>query len=696
MVLVKDIRELRNIGIMAHIDAGKTTTTERILYYTGVSHRLGDVDEGTTQMDWMDQEQERGITITSAATTCFWQDRQINIIDTPGHVDFTVEVERSLRVLDGGVIVFCAVGGVQPQSETVWRQADRYRVPRIAFVNKMDRTGADFRRCVNQMRSRLRARAVPIQLPLGRESAFRGVIDLIDMKAIVWDKDVLGSEFTVRDIPGDYVEAARKAREEMLDAVVEMDDAVLERYLAGESISPDEVRDLIRRGTIACQLVPVLCGSAFKNKGIQPLLDAVVGFLPSPADLPPVKGVEPFRSNGRPYEEERMPSRDAPFCGLAFKLMNDPFMGQLTFVRVYSGTLSAGASVLNASRDKRERAVRLVRIHANKREDVKELHAGDIGGVVGLKFTVTGDTLCDPEHPIVLESMRFPEPVVDVALEAETPDQTEKLFAAMRRLALEDPSFRYKVHDETGQTIVSGMGELHLEILVERLRREFRVPVRVGRPQVAYRETITRSAEAETRYVKQTGGHGQYGHVVLRVEPLPRGSGVVFEDATTGGVIPREFIPAIEKGVREAAQAGVLARYPMVDVKVTVTFGSYHEVDSSELAFKVAGSMAFKDACARANPIVLEPVMALEITCPSEYLGEVLGNLSTRRARVVKVEADGDAHVIGAEVALGEMFGYVTELRSLTQGRGTQVMEFLHYAPAPSAVMARVIEGRSL
>jgi len=692
----KDISEVRNIGIMAHIDAGKTTTTERVLYYTGVSHRIGNVDEGNTQMDWMEQEQERGITITSAATTCEWRDHQVNIIDTPGHVDFTVEVERSLRVLDGGVVVFCAVGGVQPQSETVWRQATRYRVPRIAFVNKMDRTGADFWRVVGQIRGRLRARAVPIQIPIGRESAFRGVIDLVEMRALVWDKDVLGSEYTVRDIPADYQDQAKKAREEMLDAVAELDDAVLERYLAGEDIAASDVRRLVRQGAVTNQIVPVVCGTAFKNKGVQPLLDAIVDCLPSPADLPAVRGVEPYKSNGHPFEVERDPSDDHPFCGIAFKLMNDPFVGQLTFVRVYSGVLEAGSAVLNASQDRKERATRLVRIHANKREEVKELRAGDIGGVVGLKSTVTGDTLCDIGHPIVLESMKFPEPVVDIALEAETKDQTEKLFQSMRRLALEDPTFRYKVHEETGQTIVSGMGELHLEILVDRLLREFKVPVRVGRPQVAYRETVTRSAETETRFVKQTGGHGQYAHVVIRIDPLPRGSGIVFEDATVGGVIPRQFIPSIEKGVREAAQAGVLARFPFVDVKVTLTYGSYHEVDSSDMAFKVAGSMAFKDATARANPIVLEPVMAVEVVCPSEYLGDVLGNLSTRRARVVKVEADGEAHTVGAEVALGEMFGYVTDLRSQTQGRGTQVMEFLHYAPAPATVMARVIsEGRS-
>lgn len=690
MTRVYDIRELRNIGIMAHIDAGKTTTTERILYYTGVSHRLGEVDEGTAQMDWMEQEQERGITITSAATTCMWRDRQINIIDTPGHVDFTVEVERSLRVLDGGVVVFCAVGGVQPQSETVWRQANRYKVPRLAFVNKMDRVGADFFRVIQQIRTKLRARPVPIQVPLGRESSFKGVVDLIEMRAIVWDKDLLGAEFTVKDIPNDYLEQVRKAREELIETVVEYDEQTLERYLAGIEPDNNEIRTLLRNATIRNEIVPVLCGSAFRNKGIQPLLDAIVDYLPSPADLPPVKGIEPFKSNGTVYELERPASDNAPTCAMAFKLMNDPYQGQLTFIRVYSGVVQAGSFLLNATQNRRERMVRLVRMHANKREEVKELRAGDIGAVIGLKHTVTGDTLCDEAHPIVLESMKFPEPVVDVALEANSKGDTEKMFESLRRLALEDPTFRFRVHEETGQTIVSGMGELHLEILVDRLLREFKVAARVGRPQVAYRETVTRTAESETRYVKQTGGHGQYAHVMMRVEPLPRGGGIQFVDETHGGVIPKVFIPAIERGVRDAAQIGVLASYPVVDVKVTVLDGSYHEVDSSELAFRIAGSMGFKDAVARANPIILEPVMSLEVTVPAEFLGDVLGNLTTRRARVVRVEGFEGNHVICAEVPLGEMFGYVTDLRSLSQGRGTQVMEFSHYAPAPASVAARV------
>ena len=697
MPRTKDIAEVRNIGIMAHIDAGKTTTTERVLYYTGSSHKIGDVDQGTTTMDWMEQEQERGITITSAATTCFWRGHQINVIDTPGHVDFTVEVERSLRVLDGGVVVFCAVGGVQPQSETVWRQANRYKVPRLAFINKMDRTGADFWRVVQQVRSRLRAHAVPIQIPIGRETGFRGVIDLVEMRALVWDKDLLGAEYTVRDIPADYVEQARKAREDLCEAVAEFDEDVMERYLGGGEVTTAEIKTLLRKATLLNQIVPVVCGSAFKNKGVQTLLDAVIDYLPSPADLPPLKGVEPYKSNGTVYEVERKATDEEPFCGLAFKLMNDPFQGQLTFVRVYSGVMTAGEYVLNASQDKRERLVRLVRMHANKREEVKEIRAGDIGAVVGLKCTMTGDTLCLSTHPIVLESMKFPEPVVNVALEADEKGDNDRLFASLRRLAMEDPTFKFKVDEETGQTIVSGMGELHLEILVDRLLREFKVGARVGRPQVAYRETVLRTAEAEAKYVKQTGGHGQYGHVVLRVEPQARGTGLVFEDATVGGVIPREFMGSIERGVREAAACGVLSGFPVVDLKVSVTDGSYHEVDSSDIAFRIAGSMGFKDAFARGTPTILEPVMSLEVTVPSEYLGDVLGSLSTRRARVTKVEATGDLHVVGAEVPLGEMFGYVTDLRSQSQGRGTQVMEFLHYAPAPATVMARVISaGRGI
>jgi len=693
----RNIAAIRNIGIMAHIDAGKTTTTERILYYTGVSHRMGDVDSGNTQMDWMQQEQERGITITSAATTCFWRDHQVNIIDTPGHVDFTVEVERCLRVLDGGVVVFCAVAGVQPQSETVWRQADRYRVPRIVFVNKMDRAGADFWNCIGQIRGRLKAHAVPVQIPLGRESAFKGVVDLIEMRALVYDRDPFGAEYTITSIPKDYEDAANRAREDLVDAVAEHDDALLEKYLAGEPITADEIRRVLRKATIANQVVPVLCGSAFRNKGVQPLLDAVVDFLPSPGDLPPIVGIEPFRSNGTLIQVQRAASEAEPFCGMAFKIMNDPYVGQLTFVRAYSGVLHAGDPVLNSTQGHRERAIRLVRIHANKREETKEVRAGDIVGVVGLKSTVTGDTLCDAGAPIRLEGPKFPDPVVDVAIEAQTQSDTDRLFASLRRLALEDPSFRFRIHEETGQTIVSGMGELHIEIVVDRLLREFGVATRVGRPQVAYRETVTRPAEAEARYIRQSGGHGQYGHVLLRVEPLPRNSGLKFVDATVGGVIPKEFIPAVERGVREAAAAGVLARYEVVDVQVTLLDGSSHEVDSSDLAFRIAGSMAFKDAVVRGSPILLEPIMALEVRVPTEYLGDVLGHLSTSRGRVVRVEPVGDLHVIAAEVPLGETFGYVTKLRSLSQGRGLHTLEFLHYAPAPTSVAARIIEqGRAI
>ncbi len=681
---------------MAHIDAGKTTTSERVLYYTGSSHRLGNVDSGDTQMDWMEQEQERGITITSAATTCFWRDALINIIDTPGHVDFTVEVERSLRVLDGGVVVFCAVGGVQPQSETVWRQADKYRVPRIAFINKMDRTGADFRRVVGQIRTKLRARAVPVQIPIGSESSFRGVVDLVEMQSYIWDQDLLGSRFTVGPIPNDLAGLAEEARIEMIDAVAEFDDAVLEKYVAGEHLSVQEIRRAIRQAAISSEVIPVFCGSAFKNKGVQPLLDGVVDYLPSPADLPPVSGFVPAKKGEEEKVATRACSEAEPFCGLAFKLMNDPFVGQLTFVRVYSGVLKAGETTYNASSDRRERANRLVRIHANKREEVAILRAGEIGGIVGLKGTITGDTLCLETNPIVLETMDFPEPVVNVALEPESANDSDRLFEALRRLGLEDPTFKYKVDEETGQTIISGMGELHLDIIVDRLRREFGVKSRVGQPQVAYRETVTRPAEAEVRYVKQTGGHGQYAHVVMDIEPLERGGGITFENATVGGVIPKEFMPAIERGVRESAAAGVLAGFQVIDFKVRVTDGSFHEVDSSEMAFKIAGSMAIKDLVARGKPVILEPVMALEVTVPAEYLGDVLGNLSSRRARVVRVDTSDSLHVVGAEVPLGEMFGYVTDLRSLSQGRGTQTMEFLHYAPAPAEVQLRVINaGRS-
>jgi len=658
---------------------------------------MGDVDEKTAQMDWMEQEQERGITITSAATTCFWRGHQINIIDTPGHVDFTVEVERCLRVLDGGVVVFCGVAGVQPQTETVWRQADKYKVPRIVYVNKMDRAGADFWRCVTQIRSRLRAHAVPVQIPLGREGGFKGVIDLIEMKAIVYDKDSLGASFSVVDIPKDYEDAANNAREELLDSIADFDDSLLEICIANQEPPPELIRKTLRRATLSQQIVPVLCGSSLRCKGVQPLLDAVVDYLPSPLDLPPVKGINPYLSNGVLVEVERKPSQEEPLCGMVFKLMNDPYAGQLAFVRLYSGVLKAGQVVLNTSQNQKERVMKLVRMHANKREDIPFVSAGDIAGAVGLKCAITGDTICDPDHPIRLEGVRFPDPVVDLAIEPESDAAQDRLFESLRRLALEDPSFRYRVNPETNQTIVSGMGELHLEIIVDRLRREFLVPTKIGKPQVAYRETVTRTAEAEAKYIRQSGGHGQYGHVILRIEPLPRGSGLVFEDRIVGGVIPREFIPAVEKGVREAALAGVLCNYEVVDVKVTLLDGSYHEVDSSELAFKVAGSMAFKDAVVKGCPIILEPIMSLEVRVPTQYLGDVLGYLSASRARIVKVEPEGDLHVVNAEVPLEETFGYATKLRSLTQGRGYFTMEFLHYAPAPKQVAVKVMEqGRMM
>ena len=623
MARTYNIARIRNIGVMAHIDAGKTTTSERMLYYTGSSYRIGNVDSGDTQLDWMAQEQERGITITSAATTCAWRDCAVNIIDTPGHVDFTVEVERSLRVLDGGVVVFCAVGGVQPQSETVWRQADKYRVPRIAFINKMDRIGADFKSVVGQIRSRLRAKAVPIQLPIGAESAFRGVIDLVEMQALVWDQDSLGSNFTAATIPVDMLEMAEEARNEMIDAVAEFDEVILEKYIAGEPLTNDEVRSAIRAAAVGSEVIPVLCGSAFKNKGVQPLLDAVIDYLPAPSDLPPVEGVVSRAAGNDPDSPvvKRSCSSEDSFCALAFKLMNDPFVGQLTFIRVYSGVVKAGETVFNSNTGKRERINRLVRMHANKREEVAELKAGEIGGVVGLKATVTGDTLCVEKDPVVLEMMEFPEPVIDVALEADTNVDSDKLFSALRRLSLEDPTFKYATDSESGQTIISGMGELHLDILVDRLRREFGVIARMGEPQVSYREAVTRAAEAEIRYVKQSGGHGQYAHVVMEIEPLERGGGIIFENAIVGGVIPKEYIPAIERGVRESAANGILAGFPVIDFKVRLTFGSYHDVDSSEMAFRIAGSMAIKDLVARGKPALLEPFMALEVSKDVIYNG---------------------------------------------------------------------------
>jgi elongation factor G len=677
----------RNIGIMAHIDAGKTTTTERILYYTGRSYKIGEVDEGTATMDWMVQEQERGITITSAATTCFWRDCLINIIDTPGHVDFTVEVERSLRVLDGAVAILDAVAGVEPQTETVWRQADKYRVPRILYVNKMDRTGADFYQSLEMVRTRLGAIPVAIQLPLGKEDGFRGVIDLIEEVALVWPEDGQGQSFERVPVPAEHAAAVKEYRERMLEALSEVDEALMEKYLGDQKIPREEIQAAVRAGTLAMKVVPVVCGASFKNKGVQPLLDAVVDYLPSPLDIPPVQGVNPETRE----PEVRTASDTEPFAALAFKLMNDPYVGQLTFLRVYSGTVEAGEHVYNSFQQKRERIGRLLRMHANKREEIEAVSAGDIAAAVGLKFARTGDTLCDPDHPIVLESMDFPEPVISVAIEPKTKADDERLGMSLGRLALEDPTFKVAVDAETSQTLISGMGELHLEIIVDRLLREFKVEANVGKPQVAYRETIRRKAEARGRFVRQTGGRGQYGDVEIEIEPAEPGKGFVFENKIVGGAIPREYIPATEKGIREAMESGVLAGYPVVDVHVSLLDGSYHEVDSSEMAFKIAGSMAFKDAVRRAQPVLLEPIMQVEVVTPEEYMGAVHGDLAARRGRIVSMEARGSSQVIRANVPLSSMFGYATELRSLTQGRATYTMQFARYEEIPSALAEEIM-----
>src|SRR5215468_2220062 len=681
------LEKTRNIGIMAHIDAGKTTTTERILYYTGINYKIGEVHEGTATMDWMVQEQERGITITSAATTCTWRDHRVNIIDTPGHVDFTIEVERSLRVLDGAVAVFCSVGGVEPQSETVWRQADKYGVPRIAFINKMDRVGADFGRGVSMIRERLGANPVPVQLPLGKEEGFRGVIDLVTMKAVVWDDDSLGARYRTDEIPAEYREAAEAQREQLLEAVADVDEKLLEKYLEGQPIAEGEVRNAIRQATLQLRLVPVLCGSAFKNRGVQPLLDAVVDYLPSPLDKPPVVGVNP--NTQKP--EERPADDSAPFAALAFKIMTDPYVGTLTFFRVYSGKLESGEHVLNAAKSKRERIGRLLKMHANKREEIKEVYAGDIAAAVGLRDCTTGDTICSEDKPIVLESIEFPDPVISIAIEPKTKQDQERLGTSLQKLATEDPLFRVETDTETGQTIIKGMGELHLEIIVDRLLREFKVDANVGRPQVAYKETIQREVRQEGRFIRQTGGRGQYGHVVLRIAPLPPGSGFEFADETKGGVVPREYIPAVEKGAREALEGGVLAGYPMVDVKVALLDGSAHEGDSSELAFKIAASMALKDGAKKAHPVLLEPVMAVEVVAPEEFMGEVIGNLSSRRGQIQGTEARAGAQVINAKVPLKEMFGYATDLRSATQGRATYTMQFSHYEPVPQMISEEIM-----
>ncbi len=681
------LERTRNIGIMAHIDAGKTTTTERILFYTGVSHRMGEVHDGAATMDWMEQERERGITITAAATTCYWNEHRVNIIDTPGHVDFTIEVERSLRVLDGAVAVFDSVQGVEPQSETVWRQADKYRVPRIAFMNKMDRVGADFYGSVQSMVDRLGSNPVPIQLPIGREAEFRGAVDLISMKAYLYKDETLGAKYEIEDIPPDLLDPAKEYREKMIESVAEHDEEVLERYLNGQSLTVEEIKRAIRAGTVQLKVTPVLCGSAFKNKGVQQLLDAVVDFLPSPLDIPPVVGIDPSTNK----DVTRQSSDDEPFAALAFKIMTDPFAGQLTFFRVYSGTLKAGTSVYNQTKGVKDRIGRLLKMHANKREEIDTVYSGDICAAVGLKGATTGDTLCSEKHPILLEVMKFPEPVIAMAIEPKTKQDQEKLGFSLQKLAQEDPSFRVRTDEETGQTIISGMGELHLEVIVDRLLREFKVEANVGKPEVAFRETIRRRAEAEGKYVKQTGGRGQYGHVVLTVEPSEPGTGFEFVNKIIGGAIPREYIPAVEKGIRERMETGVLAGFQVRDVRVTLTDGSYHEVDSNEMAFKIAGSMGFQDACRRADPVLLEPIMKVEVLVPQEFMGDVIGNLNGRRGKVHGIKVRAGSQAIDAAVPLSDMFGYATDLRSRTQGRATYTMEFDKYEQVPKQIAEAIV-----
>ena len=671
---------------MAHIDAGKTTTTERILYYTGRVHKMGETHDGASVMDWMEQEQERGITITSAATTCQWRENRINIIDTPGHVDFTVEVERSLRVLDGAIALFCSVGGVEPQSETVWRQADKYGVPRIAFVNKMDRTGADFFRAVDMMKDRLGANAVPIQLPIGSEDSFDGVVDLVEMDAIVYE-DELGVDFDRIEIPEDMKDQAEEYREILMEVLAEEDDEFMMKYLEGE-VSTDDIKDLLRQAVLNVNVIPVLCGSAFKNKGVQMLLDAVLDYLPSPIDVPPIEGFNPETEE----TEVREADDDAPFAGLAFKIMSDPYVGKLAFFRSYSGTLAAGSYVYNATADIRERVGRILQMHANRREERDEIFAGDLGALVGLKNTSTGDTICDQENPIILEAMEFPEPVIGVAIEPKSKADQDKLGEALQRLAEEDPTFRVHTDEETGQTIIEGMGELHLEVIVDRLLREFKVDANIGKPKVAYRETITKKVTGvEGKFIRQSGGRGQYGHVVMDIEPQPAGEGFEFEDKITGGSIPREYIPSVEDGIREAMENGIIAGYPVVDVKVTLNDGSYHDVDSSEMAFKIAGSMGFREGAKKAAPAILEPVMSVEVVTPEEYMGDVMGDLNGRRGKVEGMEPRGNAQVVSAHVPLSEMFGYSTDLRSKTQGRATYTMQFSHYEQAPKSIAKEII-----
>ncbi len=672
----------RNIGIMAHIDAGKTTTTERVLFYTGINYKLGEVHDGTATMDWMVQEQERGITITSAATTCHWRDHRINIIDTPGHVDFTIEVERSLRVLDGAIGVFCSVGGVEPQTETVWRQADKYGVPRIAYINKMDRVGADFFRVVGMIEDRLGARPLVIQLPVGSEDRFQGVVDLVRMKALLWDNENLGASFREAPIPAELQAQADEYRENMLETLADCDDAIMTAYLQGDAISDDRLIRAIRAAGLKLQLVPVLCGAAFRNKGVQPLLDAVVDYLPSPLDVPPIHGTAPDANE----EEVRPTSDDAPFSALAFKIMADPFVGSLTFFRVYSGTRKSGAFVYNASTGQRERVGRILKMHANKREEIDEVCAGDIAAAVGLRSAKTGDTLCDEDNPILLEAIDFPEPVIAIAIEPKSRDDQERLGTSLQKLAKEDPSFRVTVDQETGQTLISGMGELHLEVIVDRLLREFKVGANVGKPQVAYKETIRRTVQQEGRFVRQSGGRGQYGHVFLRLEPQATGSGFEFVDATKGGVIPQDYVPAVRNGVEQAMTNGGLVGYPVVDVKVTLLDGSYHDVDSSEMAFTIAGSMAFKEALGKASPVLLEPVMDVEVVVPEEFMGDVIGDISSRRGKVLGMNSKGNAQVVQSRVPLSRMFGYATDLRSKTQGRATYTMQFSRYEEVPETV----------
>ncbi len=684
------LEKIRNFGIAAHIDAGKTTTTERILYYTGRTHKIGEVHEGAATMDWMEQERERGITITSAATYCKWRDMQFNIIDTPGHVDFTAEVERSLRVLDGAVVVFDSGNGVEPQSETVWRQADKYHVPRIIFSNKMDKIGADFYMVVDQVREKLGATPLPIQIPVGQESEFKGIVDLVEMKAHIWSGEELGAKFDVTDIPADLVEKAKQYRAHMIELLADYSEEVMNCYMEAKEPTEAQIRQAIRTATLKIKLIPILCGTAFKNKGVQPMLDAVCDYLPSPLDRKDMKCVNPDTNE----EVARNADDNAPFAALAFKIQADPFIGKLTYIRVYSGTLNSGSYVLNPGKNNKERISRIVRMHSNNREEIKEVRAGDIAAVVGLKNTTTGDTLCDEANPVVLESMDFPDPVISVAIEPKSKADEEKLANALSRLAEEDPTFTVRTDEETGQTIISGMGELHLEILVDRMKREFNVQANVGRPQVAYRETIRKPAEAESKYIRQTGGRGQYGHVIITVEPLEAAKGFEFVNKIVGGVIPREYIPAVEKGIKEALTAGTLAGYPVVDVRVTLTDGSFHEVDSSEMAFKIAGSMAFKDACKKANPIILEPIMKTEVVVPEDYMGDVIGDLNSRRGKIMNMDSRNKVQHIKSQVPLSEMFGYSTTLRSLTQGRGNYTMEPSHYEEVPKQIADKILEKK--